>query len=60
MARREIWNLTIRYFIVPYLLRNSKYGNIFGTSRNVLLYTARVKQYGKHMATPKIGCRLGC
>ena len=45
---------------MPYCFRNSEYDKIYGTLRNILPNTARVKQYDKHMVAPKIGCRLGC
>ena len=45
---------------MPYYFRNSEYDKTYGTLRNVLPNMARVKQYDKHMVTPKIGCSLGC
>ena len=45
---------------MSYCFGNSEYDKKYGTLRNVIPYTARVKQYGKHMTTPQIGCRLGC
>ena len=44
---------------MPYCFRNSEYDKIYGTLRNTLPNTVCVKQYDKHMVTPKIGCRLG-
>jgi hypothetical protein len=44
---------------MPYYFRNSEYDKIYGILRNILPNMARVKQYDKHMVTPKIGCRLG-
>jgi hypothetical protein len=50
---------TIKFIGMPYYFRNSEYDKTYGTLRNVLPNMARVKQYDKHMVTPKIGCRLG-
>ena len=44
---------------MPYCFRNSEYDKIYGTLRNILPNMVCVKQYDKHMITPKIGCRLG-
>ena len=59
MACQKIWNLTIKCVIVPYLFRYSEYGKRYGTLGNVLPCTARVKEYGENIATPKIDSRLG-
>ena len=51
--------LTIKFIGMSYCFGNSEYDKKYGTLRNVIPYTVRVKQYGKHMTTPQIGCRLG-
>jgi len=50
---------TIKFIGMPYYFRNSEYGKTYGALRNVLPNMVHVKQYDKHMATPKIGCPVG-
>ena len=52
--------LAIKFLSILYCFRNSEYSKRYGTLGNVLPCMARVKEYGKNMATPKIGSRLGC
>ena len=51
--------LAIKFLSILYCFRNSEHGKRYGTLGNVLPCTARVKEYGKNMATPQIGSRLG-
>ena len=45
--------LTIKFIGMSYCFRNFEYDKKYGILGNVILYMARVKQYGKHMITLK-------